>query len=247
MRRFFAEPGRCQGSEIELDERESQHLAQVLRAREGEKITVLNGAGGVYECAVTKLSKKRVTVTIEARKQVAPLPYELILFQAIPKGKIMDWIVQKATELGAKKIVPIITERTVVEIEKGHAASKVEKWQAVAIESIKQCGSPYLPKIVEPVPFHKALASRGGAFAIAASLQRGAREISEVEVKSPCQIWIGPEGDFTTNEVDQLVASGVQPITLGPLVLRCDTAAVCALALAGVRLRASEQSRGPNT
>jgi 16S rRNA (uracil1498-N3)-methyltransferase len=243
MRRFFAEPDRCQGSHVELDERESQHLAQVLRAREGEKVTVLDGAGGVYECAVTKLAKKRVTVAIESKNRVAPLPYELILFQAIPKGKIMDWIIQKATELGAKKIVPIETERTVVEVTKESAAAKTDKWRAIAIESIKQCGSPYLPQIDEPIPFPKALATRGNTFGFVASLHPGAREFSEVELKSPCQIWIGPEGDLTPSEVEQLVASGVQPITLGPLVLRCDTAAVATLALAGQWLRIAKKSR----
>lgn len=237
MRRFFAEPDRCQGAEIELDERESQHLAQVLRARVGEKVTILDGAGGIFEGAISRLSKRRVTIAVESKKRVPPLPYELNLFQAIPKGKIMDWIVQKATELGARKIVPIETERTVVEIEAGHAEAKIEKWQAIAIESIKQCGSPYLPIIEEPVPFTKALNNRGKDFAIVASLHPGAKEISEVQMNSPCQIWVGPEGDFTPQEVNQLVQSGVQPITLGPLVLRCDTAAVCSLVLASQNLR----------
>jgi 16S rRNA (uracil1498-N3)-methyltransferase len=247
MRRFFAEPERCQGSEIELDERESQHLAQVLRARVGEKVTVLDGAGGVFEGAISRLSKRHVHITVESKKRVPPLPYELTLFQAIPKGKIMDWIVQKATELGARKIIPIETERTVVEIEHGHAEGKIEKWKAIAIESIKQCGSPYLPKIEEPISFAKALQNRGNDFAIVASLHPGAKEISNIQLKSPCQIWIGPEGDFTAQEVDQLVDRGVHPITLGPLVLRCDTAAVCALALAGTTLRANAQFRAPST
>jgi 16S rRNA (uracil1498-N3)-methyltransferase len=246
MRRFFAEPERCKGSEIELDEKESQHLAQVLRARVGEKVTVLDGVGGIFEGAVAKISKRHVTVAVEGKKRVPRLPYELILFQAIPKGKIMDWIVQKATELGARKIIPIETERTVVEIEKESAAGKVEKWRAIAIESIKQCGSPYLPEIAAPISFEKALTTRGKEFGVLASLHPGAREISEVELKSPCQIWIGPEGDFTTNEVELLVAGGIQPITLGPLVLRCDTAAICALALAGATLRATSPALAPS-
>jgi 16S rRNA (uracil1498-N3)-methyltransferase len=230
MRRFFAEPERCRGSQIELDENESKHLAQVLRARVGEGVTVLNGAGDIFDCAIEKISKRSVTLAVRSKQHVPPLPYELELFQAIPKGTVMDWIVQKATELGARKIVPIITERTIVD---PHEA-KIEKWRAVAIESIKQCGSPYLPEITESVPFKSAPKAR---FGLVASLHPGAREISELNLESPCQIWVGPEGDFTPGEIESLVTAGVHPITLGPLVLRCDTAAVASLTLAGSALR----------
>jgi 16S rRNA (uracil1498-N3)-methyltransferase len=236
MRRFFAEPERCEGSLIELDEYESQHLAQVLRTRVGEAVTVLNGHGGIFECEVEKIAKRSVRLAVRTKKQVPPLPYSLSLVQAIPKGKVMEWIVQKATELGAKRILPIITERTVVEIEKGSASGKVEKWRAIAIESIKQCGSPYLPSIDEPVNFAEAL-KRVSEGAIVASLHDGAREVRELDFKNQAQIWVGPEGDFTPGEMQKLVEKGVRPITLGPLVLRCDTAAVCSLALAGERLR----------
>src|SRR6478752_4950377 len=108
MRRFFAEPEHCKGSHIELDEAESRHLSQVLRAEVGEEVTVLDGAGGVYECAIDHFSKRNVHLLVKRRDHRDPLPYDLTLFQAIPKGKVMDWIVQKATELGARRIVPIL-------------------------------------------------------------------------------------------------------------------------------------------
>src|SRR5205085_6774317 len=95
-----------------------------------------------------------------------PLPYDITLFQSIPKGKVMDWIVQKATELGARRIVPILTERTIVEV--GADSHKVEKWRAIAIESIKQCGSPYLPKIDAPIEFEKAIRQVSGLPLVAA-------------------------------------------------------------------------------
>jgi 16S rRNA (uracil1498-N3)-methyltransferase len=235
MRRFFAEPDRCRSSQIELDENESKHLAQVFRARVGEEATVLNGAGDIFDCAIEKIAKRSVTLAIRSKKHIPPLPYELHLFQAIPKGKVMDWIVQKATELGARKIVPVITERTIVD---PHEA-KIEKWRAIAIESIKQCGSPYLPEIAEPIPFKSAPKTN---FGLVASLHPGAREISDLKLQSACQIWVGPEGDFTPAEVEALLSSGVHPITLGPLVLRCDTAAVASLTLAGSALRNGVQS-----
>jgi 16S rRNA (uracil1498-N3)-methyltransferase len=236
MRRFFADPERCKGSEIELDEPESRHLSQVLRAQAGERVTVLDGAGGVYEGEVATISKRNVRLKVVHREVRAPLPYDITLFQAIPKGKVMEWIVQKATELGARRIVPILTDRTVVEV--GANSHKVEKWRTIAIESIKQCGSPYLPKIDAPVEFSKAVRQVSGLPFVAA-LAPGAGEIEEFFGRDlrPVQIWIGPEGDFTAREVEELQSAGVHPITLGPLVLRCDTAAVCALTLAAHQLR----------
>jgi 16S rRNA (uracil1498-N3)-methyltransferase len=233
-RRFFAELERCQGSRIELDEYESRHLAQVLRAKVGEAVTVLNGAGLIFDCQIEKISKRSVTLTVRAKKQIDPLPYGLELVQAIPKGKVMEWIVQKATELGAKKIQPIITERTVVEIEKDSA--KVEKWRAIAIESIKQCGSPYLPQIAAPLNFSEAL-KKLQPHALVASLHEGAKEIPDLKLDPQTQIWVGPEGDFTPEEINNLIQKGARAITLGPLVLRCDTAAIATLALAGTSLR----------
>lgn len=236
MRRFFAEPERCKGSLIELDEAESRHLSQVLRAQVGEQVTVLNGAGGVYECRIERVTKRNVFLTVEKREQRDPLPYEITLFQAIPKGKVMEWIVQKATELGARKIVPILTERTVVEISA--ESNKVEKWRAIAIESIKQCGSAHLPKIDGPVEFSKAVRQVTG-LPFVAVLTPTAGEMHEFfgRDRRPVQLWIGPEGDFTSEEVQRLEEAGAHPITLGPLVLRCDTAAVTALALAAHQLR----------
>jgi 16S rRNA (uracil1498-N3)-methyltransferase len=236
MRRFFAEPGQRHGSRIELDERESHHILHVLRARVGEELTILDGQGLEHTCRIAQTSKRAVTVEITATKQHKPLPYDLTLFQAIPKGKVMDGIIQNATELGARRIVPILTERTIVEIDED--STKVEKWRAIGIESIKQCGSPFLPRIDAPIQFAKALKQISG-LPLVASLHPGAGEIHEFfgRDKRPVQIWVGPEGDFASNELEQLVQAGVHPITLGPLVLRCDTAAICGLALAAHHLR----------
>jgi 16S rRNA (uracil1498-N3)-methyltransferase len=236
MRRLFAEPERCQGSRIELDEDESRHAAQVLRARVGEGFEVLDGAGHIFKCEVESIQKKSVALSVLERTTTAYKPTDITLFQAVPKGKVMDWIVQKATELGVARIVPVITERTIVEIDADSA--KVEKWRAIAIESIKQCGAPFLPKVDAPLPFAAAMKQLGG-LALVAALHTSAGEMHEFFGKDarPVQLWIGPEGDFTPTELQQLVAAGAQPITLGPLVLRCDTAAISALALASYQLR----------
>lgn len=238
MRRFFADPERCGGSRIELDEEESHHAARVIRVREGEAVTVLNGAGSIFECVVDSISKRAVTLEVKSKAQAPPLPYRLTLVQAIPKGKVMDLIVQKATELGAVAIVPIVTERTIVEIADEAAETKIRKWRAVALEAIKQCGSPWLPKIEAPRDFASALRSGGESPAFVASLHEGAKEIGEqLKSETTASIWIGPEGDFTRGEVEALVEAGARPFSLGPLVLRCDTAAIGSLAIFGQQMR----------
>jgi 16S rRNA (uracil1498-N3)-methyltransferase len=238
MRRFFADPERCRGSRIELDEEESHHAARVIRVREGEPVTVLNGAGGIFECAVESLSKRAVTLEVKSKSQAPPLPYQLTLVQSIPKGKVMDLIVQKATELGVVAIIPIVTERTIVEIAHESAETKTRKWRSIALEAIKQCGSPWLPRIEAPRHFAAALRSVGEIPSFVASLHEGAKEIGEhLKSPTPASIWIGPEGDFTPVEVESLITAGARPFTLGPLVLRCDTAAVASLAIFGQQMR----------
>ncbi len=236
MRRLFAEPARCKGDQIELDEAESRHAAQVLRARVGERFEVMDGAGGIYDCAVQRVEKKAVHLQVAQVRRVPRPEQSVELFQAVAKGKVMDWIVQKATELGVARVAPVLTERTVVEI--GADSAKVAKWRAIAIESIKQCGAPFLPEIENPVPFAKAV-RRVRGLALVAALHPDAGEIDEfLAGASPrVQIWVGPEGDFTPGELAELMVAGARPITLGPLALRCDTAAVCALSLAQHHLR----------
>jgi len=236
MRRLFAEPARCTGSTIELDELESRHAVQVLRARVGDEFQTLDGAGGVYDCEVEAIAKKSLRLKIFRKHQVERSPPGITLFQAIPKGKVMELIVQKATEIGASRIVPILTERTVVEI--GSDSAKIGRWRAIAIEAIKQCASPYLPQIESPLIFQNAL-KRISGLPLVAALHKDAGEIEEFFGRDqlPVQIWIGPEGDFTPAELSQLVSVGARPITLGPLVLRCDTAAIVSLGLLAHQLR----------
>src|SRR5689334_18370027 len=117
MRRLFAEPDRCKGSHVELDEFESRHTAQVLRARVGDPFDVLDGAGHIHHCEVAELRKKSHVLKILSTETSPLKPQPITLFQAIPKGKVMDGIIQKATELGVARIVPILTERTVVDID----------------------------------------------------------------------------------------------------------------------------------
>lgn len=247
MRRFFVPPELSRGEVFELPEREARHATQVLRLEAGDALTVLDGAGGVMECVVESTTKRSLRVTVRKREHRAPLPCAITLVQAIPKGPAFETIVQKATELGAARIIPLLSERVVVQIGERDGAAKMEKWQQIAIESIKQCGSPWLPRIEAPVSFGQwAERAPSADFAVVASLESGSRHLHDVLAefsagkKNPAKsaiVWIGPEGDFTPAEYSAIDELGAAPITLGPLILRADTAAIAALAVLNYELQ----------
>jgi 16S rRNA (uracil1498-N3)-methyltransferase len=249
MHRFYLPPDRTQSDALSLSTRETHHALNVLRLRLGDRVTVLNGVGGRYLCEVRAMDKHAVSLAVLEKEQVLPLPYQITLLQAIPKGKAMDTIVQKATELGAHRIVPLLSERTVIQVDDDSAAHKLEKWNAICVESIKQCGSTWLPKIESPETPGEFLA-RAEAFdlALVASLQDDSRSprahftqygLTHHRAPKSVSIWVGPEGDFTAEEYGAIQAAGALPITLGPLVLRSDTAAIYCLSILNYELQAA--------
>jgi 16S rRNA (uracil1498-N3)-methyltransferase len=255
MRRFYLPPAECSGDTLLLMDREAHHGGQVLRLEAGDEVTVLDGAGTRLLCAAKRVSRKAIELSVRSRESLPQPAFQLTLFQAIVKGKTMEGIVEKATELGVSRIVPLITHRVVSQLDAERSDSKQAKWQLTAIESIKQCGSPWLPQIDPPQKLDDVLKASGPFdLAFVASLRGGQyirhwvqtlwrgkhRELAQcpstlnsqlsTSLHSGC-IWIGPEGDFTDAELDAIEASGAKPITLGPLVLRADTAAIASLAI----------------
>lgn len=241
MHRFHIPPGTANGAEVLLSPEESHHALRVLRLAPGDAVTLLDGAGVEARGSILAADKRAVRVGVRERIVHPPLPCAVTLLQALPKGRLMDTIVEKATELGAARIVPLLTEHTISRPDDDHAASKLEKWRTTALEAVKQCGNPWLPRIEAPVTFSDFLRRKERFdLALVASLHPGARPLRAVfaefqgrEHRRPTSVavWVGPEGDFTPPEIAALVNDGVQPITLGRLVLRCDTAAVTTLAL----------------
>lgn len=248
MHRFHVDPSQSQGPILTLSEKESHHALKVLRIRVGEKVVALDGAGTEFKCETIETTRDAVRLKVLQKNHIPPLPYQLTLVQAIPKGKTMDTIVQKATELGAARIVPLMAERTVSQLEEDTAASKVEKWQAICVESIKQCGSAWLPKIELPQTPAAFLASgERPELSLLATLQSDARhprlhfrEFAEERKRLPrtLSVWVGPEGDFTPAEINAIRSAGALPITLGPLILRSETAAIYCLAALNYELQA---------
>jgi 16S rRNA (uracil1498-N3)-methyltransferase len=187
-------------------------------------------------------------LSVVERRELPPSACEITLAQAIPKGKLIETIIQKATELGAARIVPLLTERVAIRLSDADAAVKQVKWQQVAIEAVKQCGAARLPRVDAPVSIAQLLARKEAfEFTLIASLHEGGRHPREFLrdfasrqgrlPRSVC-VWVGPEGDFTPEEAASVRDAGACPISLGPLVLRTDTAASYCLSFLGYELSA---------
>ena len=241
MHRFHLPPDQCHDTELTLTGREAHHGSHVLRIRPGETVVVLDGAGHQYTCATIEVARDAIRLGVRNKTFITPLPCQITLVQAIPKGKIFDSIVQKATELGVFRIVPLLAERVVRQFDDRKSAVQLEHWKAIALESIKQCGSAWVPRLEAPIS-PQAFAAEAGTFDLSfiASLQsdrrhpralfKTLRERNQPEPKS-IGVWVGPEGDFTPEEIAAARSAGAVPITLGPLVLRSDTAAIYCLSI----------------
>lgn len=240
MHRFFASTTAIQSGWVELDEREAHHAAVVLRLNPGSKAVILDGVGTVAQAVVHDVARRKAVLQILSQSQVPPPVCALILVQSVTKGKSMDFLIQKATELGVSRIWPIIAERSVVHLSGENADAKAEKWRWIAIDALKQSGGAWLPKIEPPIAFQQ-FTQAGNSFGLSmvASLQNRAihprdafenYQVKNNRMPGSVAMWIGPEGDFTPGEFAWIQASGAVPISLGSLTLRSETAALFGLA-----------------
>ena len=233
MPRFHLPPESWQAGILAGDE--ARHLSQVLRIRPGETITVFDGLGRRAGAEVLTVSRDHVSLKLlEAACPSPPLP-AITLAQAIPKGKNMDLIVQKAVELGVAAIQPLVTKNTIVQPGEG----KSDKWRRNALEACKQCGQDTLPRIADPLPFDRWLGSGAGVppaarhLRLIASLAPGAEPMREILHAHPdttsATLLVGPEGDFTPEETAAALHAGFLPVSLGSIVLRVETATLFCL------------------
>jgi 16S rRNA (uracil1498-N3)-methyltransferase len=233
-------------AEITLSADESHHLVAVNRAAKGATVVAFDGKGSEWICELADADKRAARLKVRFAQKAKPLPWRITLGQALPLGAAMDSIVRKATEIGVSLIVPLESERTQVHLDGDRSEKKIEKWQTAALEAAKQCGNPWLPEIGPVTPASAFMASaKGYDLKLIASLQPGAKPLKSVleqfraaQNRAPRNVlWlIGPEGDFTQAEMGVSRGSGFEPITLGPLVLRCETAAVYALSVLSYEL-----------
>jgi 16S rRNA (uracil1498-N3)-methyltransferase len=212
----------------ELDEEESRHCAQVLRLNTGDEIRVFDGCGREAYAKVSQVKKSAVTIEIGEEKLIEKISPQIILAQSVPKGKTMEWIVEKAVELGVSEIQPLITRHTVVKYDADDGKKKAEKWQRVAIEACKQCGQNWLPIIKQPKDFSQWIKQDDAGLKLIASLTNEPRPMKSFLEQMPAQvtILIGPEGDFSQQETVAALDVGYQAITLGDIVMRVETASL---------------------
>ena len=268
MHRFYISPNDWNPDALILSGGEAHHGRDVLRLELGDKAVLFNGRGREITGEITEIDSAQIQLRKLHEASAPPLRCRISLAQAIPKGKNMDLIVQKAVEIGAAEIIPLVSARTVVQLDDESAAQKQAKWQTIAIEAAKQCGQNWLPQIHLPCPPNEFFDSTGAGGSAATdyalhsarstlqhefdlrligSLQSGALHLkkiladySEHHQRLPERVLmlIGPEGDFTPAEISLARSRGCRPITLGPIILRVETAAIYCLSILSYELLA---------
>ena len=238
MQQFFADPSWFRDGKIRLEGPDVNHIKNVLRMKPGEDVRISDGSGNVYLCCVDAYEEG--TAVLDILKELdsdTELPSEIVLFQGLPKGDKMDWIVQKAVELGAHAVVPFSAKRSIVKLDEKKAKKKQERWQAIAKGAAEQSGRSRIPEVRQLTTFAGALdaASDLDVVLIPYELEEGmeetARTIENIAPGQSVGIFIGPEGGFEETEVEQAKERGAQPVTLGKRILRTETAGLTTLSI----------------
>ncbi|HEY4283818.1 MAG TPA: 16S rRNA (uracil(1498)-N(3))-methyltransferase [Chthoniobacterales bacterium] len=268
MHRFYVSPEHWNPDHLILTEGEAHHARDVLRLKSGDKAVLFNGRGREVTAEIIDASNKELRFRKLTETETPPLKCRITLGQAIPKGKNMDLIVQKAVEIGVAEICPLISQRTVVDLDPDAASLKQTKWQQIAIEAAKQCGQNWLPQVRGPQTLKNFFGEEGVAVVAAAttesknrrltqpplqhfdlqligSLQPDAQHLKKIlahyteeHANRPSSVLmlVGPEGDFTPAELALAKSHGCLPITLGPIILKVETAAIYCLSVLSYEL-----------
>lgn len=221
---------------ISLDEKASRHLAQVLRLSEGDELILFNGSGKDYAARISSCSKKRVEVTIFAEyENQAESGLDVYLYQGISKGDRMDTAIQKSVELGVQGIIPIVCERTVVRTSSERNDKKISHWQNIVVSACEQSGRAKLPAVSQVMDFKSVLNSQPEGLSILLHPDQ-TETISKIDLtETRINLFIGPEGGFSDQEIDLAKKAGVKLVSLGKRILRTETAPIAALAVLQAR------------
>jgi 16S rRNA (uracil1498-N3)-methyltransferase len=221
------------GREITLPEQAGQHLVRVLRLAVGASFVIFDGSGGEFTAEIAAAGKQVRARVLGHDAVERESPLDITLLQGIARGERMDLIVQKATELGVSRIVPVLAERSIVKVDTRQRARKLEHWQAIAISACEQCGRNRVPSIAEPISLGDAIGQLTPATGRALLAADGASSLMAFATKAagrPLALLIGPEGGLADNERQFAFANGFEGCRLGPRILRTETAGLAALA-----------------
>jgi 16S rRNA (uracil1498-N3)-methyltransferase len=233
LNRVFVDQPLATGGEVPLPEAAAYHVARVLRLRAGAPLVLFDGSGADFRGEIVAVEGDRVHVRVGDRSTgLRESPLAITLVQAVSRGERMDWTLQKATELGVRRIQPVLSARSVVRLDDRQAARKLRHWQAIVAGACEQCGRSVLPEVRAPLELARFLAEsprEGQRLVLSptgpASLAGLASTAARVE------LLIGPEGGLDDAELDAAARAGFSPVRLGPRVLRTETAGIVALAV----------------
>lgn len=238
MHRFFVNQNQIEDTWIHIKGSDVNHIRNVLRMKPGEEILVSDGSKMEYTCCIEVLDKEEILAKIVyAQENGLELPSRIYLFQGLPKGDKMEFIIQKAVELGVYEIIPVNTRRCVVKLDSRKEVSKLKRWQAISESAAKQSKRLVIPQVTGVKSFEEAIKFAGqlDIRLIPYELAKGMEETREIlEGIRPGQsigIFIGPEGGFEEKEIDMAVNNGILPVTLGKRILRTETAGMTLLAI----------------
>jgi 16S rRNA (uracil1498-N3)-methyltransferase len=249
VHRFYLSAADCRGDLLRLAGQEARHALRVLRLQPGNQALVLDGEGAEFHCEVETTGRDSLSLRIRQKRVAPSFPCPITLLVGVPKGKTIESIIQKSVELGVAGIVPLLADRVIMRLDEENARHKREQWRQTAIEAMKQSGAPRLPEIEAPASVPDYLA-RAKTFdlQLVGSLQTQRqhprevfREFEKTNRHPPrsAAVWIGPEGDFTPDELKAIEDSGARPVSLGGLILRVETAAIYCLSILNYEFNSS--------
>lgn len=243
MRRFFVQPEQIEESMIHITGSDVNHIRNVLRMSQGDQLIVGSQNTQEYTCYIEQIAEGEITAHIMyVQDTQAELPSKIFLFQGLPKSDKMEWIIQKAVELGVYEVIPVETQRTVVKWDEKKAAKKVQRWQQIAEGAAKQSGRGFLPQIHPVCKFAQALEYgqkcpvKWIPYERAAGMAATRERIASLKPGQDVAVFIGPEGGFAEQEIQMAQARGYTPITLGRRILRTETAGLALLSALMFRL-----------
>lgn len=231
--RIYVDESLRPGIQVLLPEQAGEHVARVLRLERGHPLILFNGDGREFDATLAALAKRAVTAEVVAVREIdRESPLSLTLVQGIARGEKMDWILQKATELGIARVVPVITERTEVKLDEERAERRIAHWRSVLAGACEQCGRTRLPEIEPPQKLDRWLGSLAddGAIRLALLPEGNAHLKALPRDFSAAIVCVGPEGGFSDNDVALLKHAGFDGLRLGPRILRTETAGIAAIA-----------------
>lgn len=236
MPRFYVPDPHIEDELIRIKGPEARHIRRVLRLQKGDEVVVFDGSGREYEGTIVEEGVTSVSVKIEKIRDSGKGPVlEVTLAQSLLKGEKMDYLIQKATELGVAEVVPFFSMRSIPLLERSKKVEKSRRWMRIAIEASKQCGRKVIPEVRAPLSYSHMLSIPSSESLRLILLEKGGKGLREMlkESKSKERVFfiVGPEGGLSQGEIEEAERTGFVPVTLGSRVMRAETASLCVLSI----------------